>query len=624
MKDASNEDQSGQLSLREDEIYEFEGFRLDAAEKILFQRGQPVALTPKALDTLIALVRRHGSVVSKHELLQTVWQGTFVEEGVLAQNILTLRKALNADWIETVPRRGYRLSATVARTAGRAAGAAVPRSRTWIRWAAAAVLLIGSAALIPALVSLRAGRAKARAGNAPIRSLAVLPFHSISMDSPYLGLGLADVLINRLGTLPQITVRPTSAIRKFGDAASDPLTAGRELGVDAVLEGNLQRDGDRVRATVRLLRMPDGASLWTGQFDQRVQDLFTLEDAMAEQVANGLALDLTASERERMMRRYTGNAEAWQAYLRGRYLWDRRTPETHLKAIEEFEKAVRIDDRYALAYAGLADAYALLGSNPNRVMPRPEAMAKARAAALKAIELDGDLAEAHTALAFILMHYDWKRAAAEQEFQRALKLNPSYATAHQWHAMNLLISGRNDDAIQELKNAQALDPASPIIMADRAEMYVYTGRLEEAITESRRVLELDPSFSLARVWLAWALSGRRRFEEAAAVLDQRQPDSDPSQLSALAYLYAASGRTAEARQTADWIRRQAQQDFGLSFTVASAYASAGDVGAMLPWLEKAFAERSGALLLLNVHPMFAAVREDPRFQAFVARIGLPH
>jgi DNA-binding winged helix-turn-helix (wHTH) protein/TolB-like protein/tetratricopeptide (TPR) repeat protein len=622
MKEASNEDQSGRPSLREEEIYEFEGLRLDAAEKILFQRGQPVPLTAKALDTLIALVRRHGSVVSKHELLQAVWPGTFVEEGVLAQNILTLRKALNADWIETVPRRGYRLSATVTRTAGRTAGAAVSRSRMWIWWAAS-VLLMGSAALIPAVVSLRAGRAKARAGSAPIRSLAVLPFHSISPDTPYLGLGLADVLINRLSTLPRITVRPTSAIRKFGDAATDPVTAGRQLGVDAVLEGNLQRDGDRVRATVRLLRMPDGASLWTGQFDERVQDLFTLEDSIAGPVANGLVLDLTASERERVMRRYTGNAEAWQAYLRGRYLWDRRTPETHQKAIEEFEKATHIDDRYALAYAGLADAYALLGSNPNRVMPRAEAMAKARAAALKAIDLDGDLAEAHTALAFILMHYDWKPADAEQEFQRALSLNPSYATAHQWHAMNLLVAGRQDDAIQELKNAQTLDPASPIIMADRAEMYIYTGRLDEAVTESRRVLELDPSFSLARVWLAWALSGQRRFEEAAAILGQRQPEGDPSQLSALAYLYAASGRKAEARRTADRIGRQAQQDFGLSYLVASAYASLGDVDAMLPWLEKAFAERTGGLLLLNVHPMFAAVREDPRFQAFVARTGLP-
>ncbi len=456
----------------------------------------------------------------------------------------------------------------------------------------------------------------------------MLPFHSISADTPYLGLGMADVLINRLGTLRQISVLPTSAIRKFGDAASDPVVAGRELGVDAVLEGNLQRDGDFVRATVRLLRMPDGVSLWSGQFDERYQDLFTLEDSIAGQVATGLVLDLIASERERLSRRYTGNAEAWQAYLRGRYLWSRRTPETHQKAIEEFEKATHIDDRYAPAYAGLADAYALLGSNPNRVMPRPAAMAKARAAAMRAIELDGDLAEAHTALAFILMHYDWKWVEAEQEFQRALSLNPSYATAHQWHAVNLLVTGHSNDAIQELKNAQALDPASPIIMADLAEVYIYTGRLDEAVLESQRVLELDPSFSLARCWLAWALNGQRRFGNAAAVLGKRQPEqgrleNDPSRLSALAYLYAASGRKREAREVAERLQRQAEQDFGLSYLVASAYACSGDVDAMLQWLEKAFAERSGALILLKVHPMFSEVRHEARFRAFVARIGLP-
>jgi DNA-binding winged helix-turn-helix (wHTH) protein/TolB-like protein/tetratricopeptide (TPR) repeat protein len=622
MKDGSNEDQSGQPSITKDEVYQFDGFRLDAREKTLLERGQHVALTPKALDTLIALVRRHGRAVSKQELLETVWPGTFVEEGILAQNILTLRKALKADWIETVPRRGYRFSAPVTSTAE----AVVPSSHRWIWWVTAAFVLVASIGVGISLMWIRARPARTRAANMTIRSLAVLPFHSISADTPYLGLGMADVLINRLGTLRQISVRPTSAIRKFGDAASDPVSAGRELGVDAVLEGNLQRDGDRVRATVRLLRMPDGVSLWTGQFDEPYQDLFTLEDSIAGQVATGLVVDLTASERERLIRRYTGNAEAWQAYLRGRYLWSRRTPETHQKAIEEFEKATHIDNRYALAYAGLADAYALLGSNPNRVMPRPAAMAKARAAAVKAIELDCDLAEAHTALAFILMHYDWKSIDAEQEFKRALSLNPSYPTAHQWHALNLLVTGHSSDAIQELKNAQALDPASPIIMADLAEMYIYTGRLDEAVSQSRRVLELDPSFSLARCWLAWALTGQGRFGEAATALggpEQARREDDPSMLSAMAYLYAASGRRMEARQTAQRLQRQAEKDFGLSYLVASAYACAGDVEATLQWLEKAFAERSGSLILLSVHPMFNVVRPDPRFRAFVSRVGLP-
>jgi TolB-like protein len=263
-----------------------------------------------------------------------------------------------------------------------------------------------------AIVATRRERPKPQ-----VRSLAILPFHSIDEGLPHLGLGLADVLINRLGMLSELAVRPTSAVRKYADlAAPDPLTAGRELGVDAVLEGNIQKDGDLVRVTVQLLRVSDGASLWSGKFDQHYRDLFTLEDAIGGQVANGLVLDLTAPERERLRRRYTENQEAWQAYLRGRYLWSRRAAETHSKAIAEFEEAARIDLGYALAYPGLADAYALLGSNPNQAMPRAEAMEKARAAALKSIALDADLAEAHTALAFILMHYDWKCAEAEKEY----------------------------------------------------------------------------------------------------------------------------------------------------------------------------------------------------------------
>jgi TolB-like protein len=263
-----------------------------------------------------------------------------------------------------------------------------------------------------AIVATRRERPKPQ-----VHSLAILPFHSIDEGLPHLGLGLADVLINRLGMLSELAVRPTSAVRKYADlAAPDPLTAGRELGVDAVLEGNIQKDGDLVRVTVQLLRVSDGASLWSGKFDQHYRDLFTLEGAIGGQVANGLVLDLTAPERVRLRRRYTENQEAWQAYLRGRYLWSRRTAETHSKAIAEFGEAARIDPGYALAYAGLADAYALLGSNPNQAMPRAEAMEKARAAALKSIALDADLAEAHTALAFILMHYDWKCAEAEKEY----------------------------------------------------------------------------------------------------------------------------------------------------------------------------------------------------------------
>jgi DNA-binding winged helix-turn-helix (wHTH) protein/TolB-like protein/Tfp pilus assembly protein PilF len=603
----------------ESEIYAFGPYRLDARERILLLDGRTVALTPKALDTLIVLVRNHPKVVSKEELLQAVWPGTFVDEGVLAQNILTLRKALeNPGWIETVPRRGYRFAAEVTAPVTRepvAQPPPTPRLPRFPAWRlAVAMLVIASVAVV---VAPRWERAKPR-----IHSLAVLPLRAIDEEPEHLGLGLADVLINRLGMLSELAVRPTSAVRKFtGGAAPDPLAAGRELRVDAVLEGNIQRADDRVRVTVRLLRVADGASLWSGKFDQPYQDLFALEDAIGERVANGLVLDLTAPERERLRRRYTQNPKAWQAYIRGVYVWNRRTPEAYRKAVAEFENAARIDPNYALAYAGLADAYALLGSNPSQELPRTEAMEKARAAALKSIALDADLAEAHTALAFILMHYDWRCADAEKEYQRALSLNPSYATAHQWRAVNLLVTGHLGEGLEELKSAQALDPASLIIMADTVQMYVFTGRLQDAEAEGKRALDIDPSFSLIQTWLSWTYTLQHRFAEAAAVLGP-DPQSDALRLDALEYAYADGGREADARAVLKTLVERARQEHGLEFMVAAAYASLGDADGMGPWMEKAFSERSGALLLLHLHPKFDRVRKDPRFKNYVARVGL--
>ena len=624
MKDSSKTSQSEASegkNVEESGPIRFGMFQVNPHERVLLQDGHPVSLTPKALETLLVLLKHHGHVVSKAELLGAVWPDTFVEEGVLAQNILTLRKALgNPDWIENVPRRGYRFSAPVTLATTGTESAPAPRLKRGA-WVLGMLLVVALA--LGGIVAFRLVRPRPLATVPHIRSLAVLPFQSISHEPSYLGLGLADVLINRMGTLAQIAVRPISSVRKFAEAAPDPLAAGRELGVDLVLDGNIQREGDRVRVTVQLHQMTDGAALWSGKFDQKSGDLFALEDSIAGQVADGLLLNLTAGERSRLLKRYTGNSEAWQAYLRGRYFWNRRTPEAHQKAIQEFEQATRIDPRYALAYAGLADAYLLLGSTPNHLLSRADAMAKGRSAALKAIELDGDLAEAHTSLAFILMHYDWKWADAEKEFQRALALNPSYATAYQWHAFNLLVTGRPDAAVQELKKAQALDPLSLIISADLAETYNYVGRPSQAEAEARRVLDLDPTFMQARCWLAYALTGERRYDEAVAVLESGQLADAEYRLSTLGYVYVIAGRPEEARSVLQRLIRLARNDYGLALNVASIYASMGDVESMLPWLDKALAERSGALLLLNVHPQFAAVRSNPRFRAFTSRMGLP-
>jgi len=612
MKDFSKTSQIDE----ESEVYRFGPFRLYAGERVLRRESRLVPLTPKAVETLLVLVRNSGRVVTKKELLQAVWPGTFVEEGTLAQNILTLRKTLEGlNCIQTVPRRGYRFSAVIESPA-----IAAHSGPSW-RWHRAAIGVAAGVVLLSAGLLLSRPRA---AGGTQVRSLAVLPFQSLQNDAADAdaGLGMADVLINRLGSLRRLTVLPTAAVLRYTDRLRDPLAAGKELRVDAVLDTNFQRDGDRVRVTAELWRVRDGASLWSGKFDRSYDDLFSVEDAIAEDVAGGVLRSLTAGERHLLNRRSAVNPVAWRAYLRGIYFWNRRTSEGHQQAIQAFEEATRIDPNYALAYAGLADAYALLGSNPNAVMPRAAAMSQARAAAGKAIQLDDTLAEAHTSMAFIRMHYDWEFAIAEKEFQHALDLNPSYATAHQWHAVNLLATGHTPEAIAELERARELDPMSLIISGDLAEFDLYAGRYEDALAEGRRVLEMDPSFDITRHFLALALVAKHEFANALQVangVNQR----NPTRPTTLACVEAFAGHTKAARQ---WLqsaidRRATSSE--MPFQIATIYGSLGEVDATVRWLEQAMQERTGALILLNVNPAFIPVREDPRFRAIVARVGLP-
>jgi len=612
MKDFSKTSQIDEKS----EVYQFGPYRLHAAERVLRRESRLVPLTPKAVETLLVLVRNPGRVVTKEELMQAVWPGTFVEEGTLAQNILTLRKALDGlNCIQTVPRRGYRFSAAIERP-GLAASPLRP-ARRWHRaaiGAALAVVLFSAGLLLP--------RPRA-SGGTEIRSLAVLPFRPLHNDAADAdaGLGMADVLINRLGSLRRMTVRPTAAVLRYADGLRDPLAAGKELRVDAVLDTNFQRDGDRVRVTAELWRVRDGASLWSGKFDRAYDDLFSVEDAIAEDVAAGVLRSLTAGDR-RLLNRPAVNPNAWRAFLRGIYYWNRRNVEGYQQAIQAFEEATRIDPGYALAYAGLADAYALLGSNPNTVMPRATAMSRARAAAQKAVQLDDTLAEAQTSLAFIRMHYDWDFAAAEKGFQRAIDLNPSYATAHQWHALNLLATGHAPEAIAEVERARELVPMSLIISGDLAEFYLYAGRYDDAVAEARRVLEIDPGFDITRHFLAMALAAKHEYAEAlqaAGGVNERNPVRPAT----LGCVEAFAGHTGAARQ---WLRRAIDQratSFEMPYQIATIYASLGEVDATVRWLEQAIEERTGALILLNVYPAFGPVRQDPRFRAIVARVGIP-
>ena len=418
------------MSRQAKRLYEFGPFSIDAAERVLIRDGQVVQLTPKAFDLLLVLVENTGHLVEKDELMRILWPDTFVEEANLTNNISLLRKALAVDtahqYIETVARRGYRFVAEVAESVeaptelileernrlrltleeGDNPESVVEVSRRTeegkrFKWLPVVAVAVALAIAYAAYYFWP----KHEAPQQPIKSIAVLPLKPLVAESrdEALEMGMADTLIMRLSNLGQITVRPLSAVRRYTDLEQDAVRAGRELGVESVLEGNIQRSGDQVRVRVRLVRVADGRPLWASQFDEKVTSVFAAQDSISEQVAHFLAVKLTGEEREQLAKRYTANAEAYQAYVRGRYVWSKRTHESLERAIEYFKQAIAIDPQYALAYAGLADTYNALGGlgffSQKEVSPKGREMAK------KALELDDNLAEAHCSLAAALVDY---------------------------------------------------------------------------------------------------------------------------------------------------------------------------------------------------------------------------
>ncbi|MDQ3817529.1 MAG: winged helix-turn-helix domain-containing protein, partial [Acidobacteriota bacterium] len=417
-------------------FFEFDGFRVDGIKRLLLREGRQVPLTAKVFDTLLALIESGGDVVQKDDLMKKVWPDRFVEEGNLTQNIFVLRKILGEragshQYIVTVPRVGYRFVAKVKQLQTESGVAE----------------------------TVRIGYPAESARQEILPSLAVLPFKLLasSVDEEYLGLGIADALITRLSNIRQVIVRPTSAVLRYAQGAQDPATAGRELQVGLVVEGNIRKSGERIRATVQLVSTEDGRALWADKFDAQFTDIFKVEDSVAERVALALAIKLSGEERARLHRRYTDNAEAHEFYLKGRYYANKFKLESFYKGIECFNRALEIDPEYALAYAGIAESYwiaADLYLNP------VEAMQKAQEASIKALRIDDSLAEAHTFLATTRMNYDWDWEEAERHFKRAIELNHGYAPARHWYGWYLTIMGRHDEAIAQLQWAKQLDPFS--------------------------------------------------------------------------------------------------------------------------------------------------------------------
>jgi DNA-binding winged helix-turn-helix (wHTH) protein/TolB-like protein/tetratricopeptide (TPR) repeat protein len=606
--------------------YVFGPFLLDTRERRLLRDGVAVPLTLKAFDLLQALVENQGHLVSKDELMRRVWPDAVVEENNLTVTISALRKALDEgptdrQYIETVPRRGYRFVAD-----SRSLPPPAPpletasRSRTPRLGARALGGLVLAVLAVAAFVALWRRPTPAAV---PVRSLAVLPFRPLTDDTEHLGLGMADALITRLGATRQLRVRSTGAVQRYAVAGLDPVVAGRELQVDAVLEGSIQTAGDRLRTTVRLLSVSDGSTLWSGTFDERLTDIFAVQDQVSQRVADALALQLTDAQRGSLTRRDTTDSEAYQLYLRGRFFWNKRSREGFERGVSYFRQAVEKDPSYALAYSGLADSH--IGAAFYHYAAPQTVIPLARAAALKALEIDGSLAEAHTSLAHVKANYEWDWSESERLSRRAIALEPGYATAHLWFGIHCLApTGRLEEALAETRSARQLEPLSAVFNAFVGATLFLARRYDEAIEELRKTIEIHPDFGVAHWYLGRAYLQKGRHQEALAELREAVTLSGGSPLmkGTLGVGYALAGDRAAAKETLAELQKLRAESYASALDIADIHVALGDREQAFRWLAEAEAERSFHLIYLKVSPELDPLRADPRFKALILRLGL--
>lgn len=494
-------------------------------------------------------------------------------------------------------------------------------------WMASAVqrpvLLFGLVVILIALTILIYALQSRPASATRINSIAVLPFKPLvagDRDEP-LEMGMADSLITRLSNLTEINVRPISAVRKYANVDQDALAAGRQQKVDAVLDGQIQKAGDGIRVTVRLMRTDDGRPVWTSQFDEKMTNIFRVQDSISEKVASELALKLTAAEKKGLTRRHTENAEAYELYLKGRYHLNRQTDDGFLKGLEYFQEAVEKDPSFALAHVGVAEAYNdLAGYNvrrPNEMYP------KAKSAILTALKLDDKLPEAHAVLAVIKLAYDWNWSGAEEEFKRAIEFSPTNSDAHQQYSFYLMCMGRFDEALAEAKRAEELDPVSLVKISSTGQVLVVARRYDDAIVQIRNALDMDPNLGFAYWLLGLAYLYKGDYDRAIPAFQKSIPLSgdSPDEPASLAVAYAHSGKLTETRKILSELKQQSKRTYVSPSVFASLHLALGESDQAFAWFDKAFVDRDNMMILLKVEPMFDPFRSDPRFSKLLERVG---
>lgn len=576
--------------------YEFAEFRIDSVHRELLRDGQPVPLPTRSFEALLLLVRQCGVLLDKTALMDAVWPDATVEENSLARAIADIRRALGEGpkekrFIETVARRGYRF---LPRVITRAANPERP------------------------------GTAEVAAAR-PTR-LAVVPFAWITAEGrePSLSIGMADAVITRLSNLTTLVVRPTSAILRYAAEHQDLAAIGRDLDVDFVISGNIQQSGDRLRVSVQMVSPDHQRSEWAEHFDEKSTHVFAVEDSISERIAEALALQLTSAQRESLTRRHTGNNEAYQLQLRGRYFLGRRTLAAAKKAIEHFEQALRLDEHYALAWAGIADAYIQMGLYGALTgwLPPHETYPVAKRAACKAIALEPRLAEAHASLGTVSLYYDWDWPTAQKEIGKALLLKPHYGEAHHWFAMMCCFLGGFEQALNSIETALNLEPFSLVLNADRGYISYFKRCYGEAIQHLQATLEMDDHFARThhRLGLAYSACGLHR--EAIGHLREARKYSDdsPQVMGSLGYAYGCAGEIHEAEIILRELLALSANSYVPAAPIADVCAGLGRIDQTLEWLESAVSERSSAIVRLRVDPRFDFLRPDDRFQRIVNRV----
>ena len=570
---------------------------LDVADRSLKRDGVPVGLTPKVFDLLVALVTNAGRLVEKDALLKSVWPDVAVEEGNLTKGIFRLRQLLEQEgtrFIETVPKRGYRFAAVV-----------TPEPQ-----------------MLSATTAGALGAPSSREYTASENSIAVMPFTDMSAarDQEFFCEGMSEEIINALGRVPELRVASYTSSHRFRGKAADPQSIGRELTVSWLLEGSVRKSGDMVRIAVQLVRASDGFSAWSSRFDRRLDDIFTVQDDIAGMIAETLTRRVATTSAP-LVTSKTSNREAYSMYLEGRYLWNKRPGDVVWQALDRFERAIVIDPNFAPAHAALAAVYGTLGAWEFGVLPPAEALAKSKAAASRALELDPKLAAGHTAVGYTRLHFDWNADGACREFDQAIALNPAWVDAHHWHSHALCAAARFTESLAACRQIVELDPLNPLMHAHVAWHHYMARDFSEALAQAERVVRMEPGFHWGYFFAGWALERLGRGSEAVATLKEavRHSSNSPVMLAGLGHALAVLQDRREAKRVFTDLERL-RGDKGLfAYELGVIRAALGEHDQAFTWLERAVTERSGWIAYLRVDPRLDALHADPRFDSLHAK-----